>query len=200
MCARVSPGIAGLGRGQSRCRVVTVLASTEMEINVSLAYVILESIGVRGRGVGGIGPLVSILGVVGGGRGQPPTYCPIVFLQKHAFSQHVLMAGETGGGDREGPFPPSPINSISWVGPGGNQYVTKWALFTSLGLFFSNCKSCIGGFGPFETFGDPFPRGPPRPSPPPPTSRIISPALLTCWRVLAFRTAIILTSSGAALL
>ena len=33
---------------------------------------------------------------------------------------------------------------------------------------FSNCNSCIGGFGPFEILGDPFPRGPPRPSPPPP--------------------------------
>ena len=28
------------------------------------------------------------------------------------------MAGETGV-DREGPSPPGPINSISWVGPGG---------------------------------------------------------------------------------
>ena len=28
------------------------------------------------------------------------------------------MAGETGG-DREGPSPPGPINSISWEGPGG---------------------------------------------------------------------------------
>ena len=28
------------------------------------------------------------------------------------------MARETGG-DREGPSPPGPTNSISWVGPGG---------------------------------------------------------------------------------
>ena len=87
-----------------------------------------------------------------------------------------------GGGDREGPSPPGPINSSSWLRPGGTEYITKWALLTSLGLFFSNSNSCIGvrisykgGFGPFETLGDPFPRGPPRPSPP--TSGIISPAL-----------------------
>ena len=48
-----------------------------------------------------------------------------------------------------------------------NQYITKWALFTSLGLFFSNCNSCIRGFGPFETLGDPFPRGPQGLVPPP---------------------------------
>ena len=47
-----------------------------------------------------------------------------------------------------------------------------------LGLFFSNCNSCIGGFGPFVTLGDPFPRGPPRPSPPPPhlSNNLSSPA------------------------
>ena len=36
-----------------------------------------------------------------------------------------IMAGETGGGgegDREGPSPPGPINSISWVGPGDPIY------------------------------------------------------------------------------
>ena len=33
---------------------------------------------------------------------------------------HQRMAGETGGGgDREGPSPPGPINFVSWVGPGG---------------------------------------------------------------------------------
>ena len=61
--------------------------------------------------------------------------------------------------------------------PRSPLHITKWALFTSLGPFFSNSNSCIGGFGPLETLGDPFPRGPPRPSPPPPTSGIISPAL-----------------------
>ena len=32
-----------------------------------------------------------------------------------------------------------------------------------LNCFFSNCNNCIGGFGPFETLEDPFPRGPPLP-------------------------------------
>ena len=68
------------------------------------------------------------------------------------------MAGETGGGGDlplRAPLIPFP----GWdLGP-------KWALFTSLGLFFSNCNSSIGSFGPFETLGDTFPRGPPRPSP-----------------------------------
>ena len=32
--------------------------------------------------------------------------------------KHAGMAGETGG-NQEGPSPPGPINSISWVGPGG---------------------------------------------------------------------------------
>ena len=32
------------------------------------------------------------------------------------------MAGETGR-DREGPSPLGPINSMSWVGPGRDQYV-----------------------------------------------------------------------------
>ena len=76
------------------------------------------------------------------------------------------MAGETG----EGPSPPGPTNSISWVGLGGTQYITKWALFTSLGLFFSNCNSSIGGFGPFDTLRDPFPRGPQGLVAPPPPS------------------------------
>ena len=87
-------------------------------------------------------------------------------------SVHHGWRNRGGGG---GPSPPCPINSISWVGPGGTRYIPKWALFTSFGLFFSNCNSCIGGFGPFATLKDPFPRGTPRPSPL--TSRIISPAL-----------------------
>ena len=34
-----------------------------------------------------------------------------------------------GGGDREGPSPPVPMNSISWVGPGGTKYITKMGPF-----------------------------------------------------------------------
>ena len=34
------------------------------------------------------------------------------------------MAGETVG-NREGPSPPGPINSISWVGPRGTKDITK---------------------------------------------------------------------------
>ena len=37
----------------------------------------------------------------------------------HCYSS-AAMAGETGGGgDWERPSPPGPINSISWVEPGG---------------------------------------------------------------------------------
>ena len=49
------------------------------------------------------------------------------------------MAVETVGGDWEGPSPPGPINSISWVGPGGTQFITKmgpfyfsWTVFQQL--------------------------------------------------------------------
>ena len=50
------------------------------------------------------------------------------------------MAGETGGGgDREGPSSPGPINSISWVGPGRDPKYNKmgpfyfsWAVFQQL--------------------------------------------------------------------
>ena len=69
-----------------------------------------------------------------------------------------------GGGGRD--LPPGPVDSITWVGPEGTQYITKMDPFTFLELFFSNCNSCIGVFGPFKILGDPFPRGPPRPSPP----------------------------------
>ena len=55
------------------------------------------------------------------------------------------------------------------MGPGGpNTYIRKLTLFTTLGLLFSIRNSRIGGFGPFETLGDHFPRGTPRPAPPPP--------------------------------
>ena len=47
----------------------------------------------------------------------------------------ILSPGETGyhgwrnRGDREGPSPPGPINSISWVGPEGDQYIAKMGHF-----------------------------------------------------------------------
>ena len=75
---------------------------------------------------------------------------------------HPTMAGETGGGGggtgRD--LPSGPINSISSVGPGGPIIYRKCFFFITLRLFFSNYNSCTGGFGPFETLGDPFPRGP----------------------------------------
>ena len=74
------------------------------------------------------------------------------------------MAGEAGVTGRDLPLRAPSIPFPGWD-PGWTNTWRKWALFTSLGLFFSNCNSCIGGFGPFETLGDPFPRGPPRPSP-----------------------------------
>ena len=41
---------------------------------------------------------------------------------------NALMAGETGGGgDREGPFLPGPINLISWVGPMSVKLATATA-------------------------------------------------------------------------
>ena len=46
----------------------------------------------------------------------------------------------------------------------GTQYITKMDPFYFSWTVFSNCNSCIGGFRPFDTLGDPFPRGPPRPS------------------------------------
>ena len=42
---------------------------------------------------------------------------------------------------------------------------------------FSNCNSCIGGFGPLETLEDPFPRGPPEPIPPPPLESFLQPCI-----------------------
>ena len=56
------------------------------------------------------------------------------FICKFALNKRELsvcrdsMAGETGV-DREGPSPPGPINSVSWVGPGGTQYITKMGPF-----------------------------------------------------------------------
>ena len=78
------------------------------------------------------------------------------------------MAGETGGrGEGTGRDLPLRATLIPFPGwdPEDPIYNENGALFTSLGLFFSNCNSCIGGFGPFETLVDPFPRGSPRHSP-----------------------------------
>ena len=85
------------------------------------------------------------------------------------------MAGETGGGGPGGTFPFGPHHFHLLRGTRGTQYITKWALFTSLGLFSGDCNSFICGFGPFETLEGPFPRGPQGLVPS--TSRIISPAL-----------------------
>ena len=82
--------------------------------------------------------------------------------------QHSLAAWleKPGGVDREGPYPPGPINYISWVGPRGTQYITKMGPFTSFGLFFSNCRSCRYRWfwALWNTWG-PFSPGPPRPCP-----------------------------------
>ena len=88
-------------------------------------------------------------------------------LDDKVSAQSLNMAGETGG-DREGLPPPPrvPLIRFPYIYQ-GTLYITKMGPFTSLGLFSSNCNNCIGGFGPFEILGDPFPRGPPRPSPPP---------------------------------
>ena len=87
--------------------------------------------------------------------------------------------GGGGGTRRDLPFRAPLIPFSEW--DQGDPINNKNGPSTSLGLFFSNCNSCEGGFGPFETLGDPFPRGPPRPSLP--TSGIISPALLNWHRV-----------------
>ena len=38
-----------------------------------------------------------------------------------------------GGGDREGPSPSGPMNSISWLGPGGTQYIMQMGPFYERG-------------------------------------------------------------------
>ena len=76
------------------------------------------------------------------------------------------MAGETGR-DREGPSPPGPIISIS-SGGGGPIYNENGPFLHILDCFSAIAIVVgIGGFGPFKTLGDPFSRGPARPSPPP---------------------------------
>ena len=68
------------------------------------------------------------------------------------------------GGGPGGTYPSGPHKFRFLGGTRGTQYITKmgpfcfpWTVFTSLGLFFSICNSCIGGFGPFKTLGIPFP-------------------------------------------
>ena len=55
---------------------------------------------------------------------------------------HIGMAGETGGGDWEGPSPPGPINSISWVGPGDPVYHENGPFLLLLDCF--SAKTIIG--------------------------------------------------------
>ena len=95
------------------------------------------------------------------------------------------MAGETGG--TGGTFPPGPINSISWVGPGGPIYNENGPFLLLLDCFSAIAIVVgIGGFGPLETLGDPFPWGPLMPSPP--TSGIISPALYSIYSIIQYYT------------
>ena len=53
-----------------------------------------------------------------------------VYTDIHGLDYTVNMAEETGGGDREGPSPPDPINSISWVGPGRDP------IYNTMGPFY----------------------------------------------------------------
>ena len=121
-------------------------------------------------------------------------------LQVHNSRLHSWRNRGGGGGPR-GTFPPVPPIPFPW-GTRGTRYIMKMGLFylswtvfshfhnciggyqiynetgpffTSLELFFSNFHNCIGGFKPFETPGIP--------PPPPPTYRIISPALAESYPV-----------------
>ena len=84
----------------------------------------------------------------------------------HAQIKSCIME-KPGGGEPGGTFPSGPHQFHFLGGTRGDQYITKMGSFYFSWIVFSNCNSCIGDFGPFETLGDPFPRGPPRPSPPP---------------------------------
>ena len=76
------------------------------------------------------------------------------------------MAGETST-DRQGPSPGPLIPFPGWD-PRGPNIKRKRALFTSLGPFSAIVIVVgIGGFGPFETLGAPFSRGPQGLVPPP---------------------------------
>ena len=50
-------------------------------------------------------------------------------------SDVLTMAGETGGGGRERPSPPGPINSISWLDPGDPIYNENEAFLLLLDVF-----------------------------------------------------------------
>ena len=91
------------------------------------------------------------------------------------------MAGETGGTGRDLPLRAPSIQFPGWH-PGGPIYNENGPFLLLLGCFLAIAIVVIGGFGPFETLGDPFPQGPPRPSPP--NSGIISPALPLVLTVL----------------
>ena len=75
------------------------------------------------------------------------------------------MAGETRGIGRDLPLRAPVISFHGW--DRGDSIFTKMALFNSFGLFFSNCNSCIGDFGPFKTLGILFVEGPQGIVPPP---------------------------------
>ena len=128
---------------------------------------------------------------------------PIVLMVLSVCSPWLEKPGG-GGGGRDLPLR-VPLILFSWVGPRGpdryippsgnrhavcgwlknvNTYIhtyihTKMRSF----YFFLGCFSAIatvvgiGGFGPFASLKDPFPRGP-QGLAPPPTSRIVSPALV----------------------
>ena len=65
-------------------------------------------------------------------------------------------------GDQEGLFPRAPLISF----PGGDPiYNENGPFLFLLNCFFTNCHSCLCGFGHFETLG-PFLSRFPRPSPP----------------------------------
>ena len=102
-------------------------------------------------------------------------YLPLILLP-YLFQvlQHQIMAGETGGTGRDLPLR-APLISLPGWDPGGPIYNENVPFLLLWDCFFSNCNSCIGGFGPFETLEDPFPRGHTGPSPP--ISGIISQAL-----------------------
>ena len=69
--------------------------------------------------------------------------------------------GETGGGGVPGEGP-SGLMGPGLGGTGRTQFITKTDPFLLLldCFFFSNWNNWVGCFGPFETLGDPFLRGP----------------------------------------
>ena len=89
----------------------------------------------------------------------------------------AIRHGWRNRGEPGGTFPSgAPLIPFPGWDP-GTQYITKMDPFYFSWTVFSNCNSCIGGFGPFDTLEDPFPRGPPRPSPPHLRNRFSSPAI-----------------------